>query len=237
MKLMICGDDAESVTYIQNCVREFCEKSGIEMISGSSKQLIKEMDDNLFCYDIVILNVENSIINLNGVTLGKMINEKYPCCQIIFCVDDYNCIPEFYEVEHCFLLSQRDVKAWGDKAMNKALSKINENGSRHYIEFMFERKPVILSQALINYIEREQRVVNIHTDAKKYQIYTSIKEIADQLDDDFVRCQGGFIVNLRCIESVSAAGILMSSGTIIPVGKTYKEKFRSAYKEYIEKHT
>ena len=236
MKLVVCNDDKERVDAIIAGLTDICSKTGISVSDSTSKKLLKEMEEELFDYNIVILTMHYSLILKDGIQIGKMINAAYPNCQIIYCVSDYDAIPSVYEVEHCYLFREQALEIWIDKAIGKAIAKCENNGDKHYMEFMYERKPVVLSQSAINYIEREQRLVSIHTDTKKYQIYSSIKEIADQLDDNFVRCQGGFIVNLDKIIGISSSEIQMASGEMIPVGKTYKEKFRTAYRDYIKKN-
>lgn len=236
MKLVVCNDDVERADIIIAGLTDICSKTGISVSSCTSKKLLKVMKEELFDYNIVILTMHYPLILKNGIEIGKLINEEYPHCQIIYCVSDYDAIPRIYEVEHCYLFREQDLEIWVDKAIDKAIAKCENNGDKHYMEFMYERKPVVLSQSAINYIEREQRVVSIHTDTKKYQIYSSIKEIVDQLDDNFVRCQGGFIVNLDKIIGISSSEIQMMSGEMIPVGKTYKEKFRAAYRDYIKKN-
>ena len=236
MKLVVCNDDKERTDIIITGLTDICSKTGISVNSCTSKKLLQLMEEELYDYNIVILTMHYSLILKDGIQIGKLINERYPHCQVIYCVSDYDAIPRVYEVEHCYLFREQDSEIWIDKAIDKAIAKCEKNCDKHYIEFMYERKPVVLSQSAINYIEREQRVLSIHTDAKKYQLYSSIKEIVDQLDDNFTRCQGGFIVNLDRIVGVSSSEIQMVSGDMIPVGKTYKEKFRAVYRDYIKKN-
>lgn len=235
MKAVLISDKTEDVKDISGYLAEICSDKGIEILTTAAKQINKEIESNIYNYDVAILNIYKLADGLSGLKLGKAINEKYPHCQIICCVEEYDCIPDVYEVEHCFLFRKKDFKKWADKAVDKAVNKCRENGEKHYIEFMYERRPVVISQSSIKYIERERRIVNVHTDTKKYQIYVSIREFASQLDYNFVRCQGGFIVNLEYIDSINSSGIHMKSGEVIPVGKTYRDSFKTAYKDYIKR--
>lgn len=70
-------------------------------------------------------------------------------------------------------------------------------------------------------------------------IYTSDKNIvcAKRLKDlqmaftkyNFIRCHKGYIVNMSKIEKINSKNIFLSSGVIIPIGRTYKETVKQQF--------
>jgi DNA-binding LytR/AlgR family response regulator len=79
----------------------------------------------------------------------------------------------------------------------------------------------------IQFIESKSDYVTIHTQAKRYTIYATMKGVLEKLPaGDFERVHRSFIVPLQQIQSFED-NTLNVSGKLIPVGVTYRDRLIS----------
>lgn len=72
-------------------------------------------------------------------------------------------------------------------------------------------------------VEAMADYARIHTDSKRYTVYSSMKGIAKKLPaDSFMRVHRSYIVNLASIDSIEDNTIVIH-GNLIPVGVTYQK--------------
>ena len=58
------------------------------------------------------------------------------------------------------------------------------------------------------------------------------KQVEKKLSDDFVRCHGGYIVNLAYIVGIENLEICLRGGSRLPIGTRFYDEFKSRYLEY-----
>lgn len=104
------------------------------------------------------------------------------------------------------------------------------------IELRNHGKMMYIRQADIIYAERQDRIVQIHTAQGTYQCYQSLTKIMKLLGRNFLRCHGGYVVNYNYIDTVMRESVILSNGTEIPIGRTYRTSFHEQYMRMVEQH-
>lgn len=84
---------------------------------------------------------------------------------------------------------------------------------KKFIKLYFD--DVLLIKGLGNYVE-------IFTEHKKHIYYKSLKELIENLPEDFMRVHNSYIVNMANIDGVSDNQVLIKKHKI-PVAKTYRQ--------------
>lgn len=103
----------------------------------------------------------------------------------------------------------------------EAPSSPSNQRNHHY--FNVDKKQVKVYTDEINYIESLKDYVRLHTDNGKISTRFQIGEMDELLaDQDFLRIHKSFIVNVEKIRSYSATEMDVA-GTMLPIGRTYKE--------------
>ncbi len=125
------------------------------------------------------------------------------------------------------------------KAVNKAYQQINmqapapKQPSVAVKDYMFVKSGYDIIKVYyqnIRYIEGLKDYVKIHTDEKIVVSLMSMKVLADELPDRFVRVHRSFIVNFERINLVQKRKIFIQK-VEIPIGEVYRDAFLEKLKQ------
>lgn len=235
MKLAVCFNDKMFVNDVKDILTGMYQEEMFDILEYNPKDIYDSICEDQFECDIAILDINYNNINENGILLGNIINEKYPSCKIIYIADDYDALPGIYDINHFCLFRKREMQSWLKHFVKRIVDEKHKCAQKDVLHIISRRRHIVISQLNIEYVERKDRFVVIHTFDKVFEIYTSIKEVSNQLGVLFGRCHGSFIVNMDCIERFDGHEVVLRSGIIIPLGKTYKGSFENRYRRFIEK--
>ncbi|MDE7479054.1 MAG: LytTR family transcriptional regulator DNA-binding domain-containing protein [Lachnospiraceae bacterium] len=113
--------------------------------------------------------------------------------------------------------------------------KITDNKNERKGLFIKTKKRV-LDQADILYIESMAKKVEIHTTGadESIEIYATMKELEEQLGENFYRCHRTYIVNMAYITKYRRDCITLTNGDKIYVAKKRYHEFVKAYQCYLK---
>lgn len=96
-------------------------------------------------------------------------------------------------------------------------------------------KKRVLDQADILYIESMAKKVEIHTagEPKSIEIYATMRELEEQLGENFYRCHRTYIVNMAYITKYGKDCITLTNGDKIYVAKKRYRGFVETYRCYL----
>jgi DNA-binding LytR/AlgR family response regulator len=78
----------------------------------------------------------------------------------------------------------------------------------------------------INYINSDADYTEVHVGKQKLLSSEPLRYWLDQLDNDqYIRIHKSYIVNIAKVEKVSGNQVYLAEGTVIPIGRAYKEGF------------
>lgn len=236
MKIIICDDErmdaerAKTILLSCKCVQE----EDITILTPQEMHLGLEVQD-IKC-DIAIMDIEYENRQFNGITLSKELNKKLPLCQIIYLTWVLEFAPEVYDTIHCYFVLKQNEEKMLPRAMEKAIQIYCDQEDHEIIELRNHGKMMYIRQADIIYAERQDRIVQIHTAQGTYQCYQSLTKIMKLLGRNFLRCHGGYVVNYNYIDTVMRESVILSNGTEIPIGRTYRTSFHEQYMRMVEQH-
>lgn len=183
--------------------------------------------------DIVIMDIEFTDVDYDGIVLVKRLNRLCKNTQIIYLTHILEFAPDVYETDHCYFVMKNNMEVMLSKAMDKAVTIYTAKKRQRPLEIMSEGHKVYIEQEKICYIEKRQRQTIVHTTTDSFSCYDSITSIIKKLSDNVVRCHGGFLVNLSHVTYLGGEKIILDVSDIeIPVGKTYREQAKQAYLKY-----
>ncbi len=118
----------------------------------------------------------------------------------------------------------------------KAISRAREKNeikdpTKKVTEFFIKNNQSLVKVKFedILWIEALENYVVLNTFSDKYTAHFTMKAISDKMpDDSFARIHRSFIVNIekiKMIENNSIVVITESGDNVLPIGKSYKEKF------------
>lgn len=96
-----------------------------------------------------------------------------------------------------------------------------EQSPRKILYVKSDRKTIKLYEEDIMYMEGMNNYIIIHHKDKPYIVYSSIGEMLDKLDDQFLRIHKSFVINTQYIVSFNQEMVEIGKKEL-PIGKTYK---------------
>lgn len=222
LKCLIIDDDRLSLKTIEQLAKE----TGFLEVSGTIQNPIEAsgfLASNPV--DLIFLDVE--MPDLSGLELAEALGND----EMIILVsgkEDY--AVKAFDLNVVDYLVKPVARPRFLKAVQKALklsqgSKSSDKPDKIYVKV--ENQLVGIELEEINFIEALADYVKIHTDAKRYTVYSSMKGIEGRLPTDrFMRVHRSYIVNLSKIMTLED-NTLYVTGKSIPVGGTYQKKLMS----------
>ena len=231
MKLVICDDDIRDAEKTKAIVSNMSTTNGFEIKIKTPQDVRMALEEDLFKCDILIADIQYEGEDYDGIELTKLVNEKLPLCQVIYLTNILEFAPSVYETKHCYFVLKENMDIMLPRAVVKAI-ETQKDISNDIIEFLSNGHKVYTSQSEIVYIERDDRVLEIHTLKKTYPCYMSLKKIDGMLGSCFARCHGGFIVNLDYVSGIDGNEIYLKDGSKLPIGMRFFEEFKQKYLKY-----
>lgn len=230
LRIAICDDSLSDLNLINDMLLNFLELHSIEheveLFDNGSALL-----SSLISYDLILLDIEMK--EKNGIEIAQEIRTFNTDSKIIF-------ITNSTSIDYL----QQGYKVKADRYLVKP---INQQ------EFNFEINTVIKDQLVDNkfildkrigqyklylkniiYIEFYNRKTIIHMKNEKISTYITIKEWISLLNKyHFSQCHRGYIVNLSFINHINTESLTLLNNKILPIGRKYKDKFKSDYYTFI----
>ncbi len=232
MKIVICDDVLQDAEIAKSVIEDTLSNTGIEIDIESPKNVQVAVEENIFKCDIMIMDIQFKDENFDGIQLSTLINKMLPACQIIYLTNILEFAPMVYETMHCYFVMKDNMKIMLPRAVKKAINEYNEATSNEVAELLCDGHKVYIVHKDIIYIERDDRVLKIHTQNKEYTCYLSLRQIEKKLSSSFVRCHGGFVVNLDYVTSIEKDNLYLKTGINLPIGKRFYDDFKLSYLNY-----
>ncbi len=234
MIIVICDDNIEEAEITKAVLKKQLFDKNIEIHIKSPEDVYVAVEEELFKCDIFITEIEFNNKSIDGIKLAAEINERMPACQIIYLTNKLKYTSLVYETRHCYFLLKDDVDDMLIKAVKKGAEVYKNMAENNIIDFLSNGHRVFISQSEIVYLERDDRLLNIHTVRRKYPCYSSLRKVEERLTDNFARCHGGYIVNLMYVSGMESGEVHLKNGKTLPVGKRFHNDFRNKYLKHFE---
>lgn len=220
------------VSYAKDLAGRYTEENWKMIQCASQKELsdvVKEkVPANMICVDITVDG---------ALELVKELRRLSPAAYIIL-IASAQISPLLYmrpSVEAQSLM----LKPLSEKQMKEVLSEaVSTYAARFYTA---KEKEVFIvenggERSLIDYdricfFESREKRVYLNTESEEYGFYDTLEQLAERLDERFLRCHRSFLVNKKKIESVflSQNRIVLEGQIEIPLSRSYKP----VVKEYL----
>lgn len=225
LNIVVCDDEeiAQKVNciYIEELVRKYRVDANVFGFTKGEKVLeFSEKND----IDIAFLDIE--LKTINGLSLAARLLKKNHRTIIIFITSHREYALDAFNVEaFSYLVKPIDPERL-ERIFKKAILQAKDLNNR------LQRTPLIItednmkrkiSQSSIIYIERVHSRSIIVTKIGKHSIYESITSLAGRLENNFLQINQGTIVNLEEVDSMKGQQILMKTGEIFSIGRTFRK--------------
>ena len=238
MKLTIAVCDDDNIALKVNCtyIEELAKKYRVDVnvIGFSTGEAVLEfLDNNENSLDIIFMDID--LKGMNGIQVASVIMRRNSRVITIFITGHREFAYDAFTVEaFSFIVKPVDPERL-ERVFKKAVIQVNDINNRK------SRAPFIITEdnmkkklnpAIIQYIERVDTQSVIVTRVTRHYVYETITSLAARLDENFIRIHQGIIVNLAEVTSIQQNQILMKTGEIFPIGRTYIKEVKKKYLNY-----
>ena len=183
-------------------------------------------------YDIILMDIQMKF--MDGMSAAREIRNKDPEVVIIFITNMDQYATKGYEVEAMdYVLKPVSYFMFCEKIERAVLRMQNRNAQYVLVDIKGGMKKVDLNQ--VCYLESQGHTLLFHTVTEVISGNGTMKEYEDKLQKyDFIRCNKGYLVNLKFVDGVSE-GYVEINHEKLSIGRTRKNAFMEALTNYISK--
>lgn len=233
-RISICDDNGGELEKICSIINDYTEANSInaKVKSFASGKELLEYEDGGQYSDIYILDI--IMPDMNGIQLGKAIRQKNADAFIIFLTTSKDYALESYSVKAFSYLIKPAERENVTAELADCFSRIKKPPERFVLKCT--NGTVSVSAEDIVYIEYYNHRMIYRLAGGKTVESVYFRETFDSVITDyvkngsFIKSSASYLVNMRHIRTVNAAGFIMSDGTVLTVTRKYAE----ARKKYID---
>lgn len=222
--VIICDENPVHLAYLEQIVKDWAPEDVVQ-VQSYTEGVQLDRDLSAVTVDVAILDM--SMTGANSIHLGRRIREQHPEAVIILLTESNGFELGAYELRAAHYLV-KPVMAYKLRAILDGLmtsvAGSNSQDKPGWLTVGTKKRTLRVAIDDIRYLEKTQRKVVIHTAGGYFDFYGTFKEIKALLDmqEGFVQCHQGYIVNRRCIAVLEADRLLLAESEWIPVSRRFK---------------
>ena len=223
MRIVICLPDEEDCEFCSRRINELAKAYGITLTVDAINTT--EIGDRYFNQidfadmDIIYLGVNK---NFDGIRIAKSIRKSELNAVIVFFTRFTGAVFSAFDVEALhYLVNGKISVAKFDEVFIKAVSKAESRTQESIVlNCAGEQRRIAISQ--IYYFEVLNRIVTVHYRDGTFEFYSTLSKLEDSLTRrGFIRVHRAYLVSERFIAAIRRNEIVLTDGTVIPVGGKY----------------
>lgn len=226
----VCDDSKAMVESMKSCLEEYGKgiKHELRIFCFDSGEALL---DNYSCkYDIVFLDIK--MPGINGIETAEKIREKDKNVIIIFLTSLIQYALDGYKVNASNYLIKPIQKKRLKMEMNRWISEL-EQKENPFITVHNDSGTYKILLKSISYVETYNRNLLIHTTKGNILCYWKLRDLENKIGQyGFSRNHSSFLVNLFFVENIEKMDIRLSTGELIPIGKSKKKEFMEQLASY-----
>lgn len=237
ISLAICDDNRLHSNQIEEQLEAFQSTEGITLsvdIYEDPQRLLTHYQPG--SYQLLLLDIEMPA--LSGLELAQAIRQQDPNVLILFLTSHIDFMPQVFQVETFdFLVKPVDQQKLFS-SLRRAIQRLLQQEKR--ISFTSQHQQYALPSQEIFYIEKDGRTALLHTSTRIYPVRKSIKELRQDLPDDFVQIHNSYFINIRYFYKLEEKWLYLrlpqSQEKVLPVSRHYKKLLKEQILERLRKY-
>lgn len=162
-----------------------------------------------------------------GIDVAERLSVDHPATQVVFVsgFDAYH--TAVYRAPHACYLKKPFTNMQVSEALGIALGA-RRTALEQPLVLRIAGTDHVVAPSHIIYLESKLRMVTLHTRQGSLETYGKLDDFAALLPSRFVRTHQSFLVNLDAVRRLTAEGMVLDGGTVVPVSRRHRQQVREA---------
>ena len=229
LNIALCDDDPRHLRHTEALLRQLLQERGhsFELTAFTDpRRLLNAVESGDYAPALAVLDIDMN--GIDGIALAKRLNALLSACRIIFLSGYSDYISDVYGAEHAFFVLKDKAEEYMGRALDKALSSLEQEND--ILTLRFHGNTIAVRQEQLIYAESAHRKLTVHTKERCYELSEKLDELEKRLPaEDFVRCHQSFLVNLRFAAGMDSKELLLTTGERIPISRAHLKETRKLF--------
>lgn len=226
MKLALCDDDAADLELLAGYCRQYDPALPIHCFSSAAALLERDAQDP---FDIVFLDIE--MAHPNGYEAAVELSRRECPPAVIFTTQSFS-----YAVRGYGLALRYLPKPITYEVFRSALEQAIQQCIPARISVCSDRKTTIFVVSELTYIEAFRHQIIVHRSAKpeislRYPFSSFVRQLPPLW---FAQTHKSYCVNLNQVMCMEQNSVLLTDGSHIPVGRSFKRQFQTQLMRFLK---
>jgi DNA-binding LytR/AlgR family response regulator len=230
--ILVCDDDREYLELEKGLIKKEMDGlvEGYELHGFDSPASLIYNKELLEKSDLVILDVDMS--DVDGIEIAEKLIFGGVDANIIFVTDREELVFHVLKYRPIGFVRKERLTQEFETVLRRALTKIKDET----VLYDLNNSGFKLKLCDITYLESRRHYIHIHTKDDEKIVRGTMTEYHEKLRGyGFIRVHSGFLVNVRCIYSVSSKAVILEGGLELPVSRSNSGKTRELYTNYVRR--
>lgn len=222
----ICDDGENICSQIESMLLKYAKGNNIktEVSIWYTGESLKDYLAQGKHLDILFLDIE--LFKLTGIEVGNYIRNCLDNMgmQIIYISGKQSYARQLFRTQPLDFLVKPILQEQINDTMERAIKVIRKKRER--FEFQNGKDYYYIPMGEIVYLESKGRKVKVVTAKQKFEFYGKLKDVSQNLNEDFVVIHQSYIVNRNYIFRYTYETVELMDGTILKISIPYRKKIR-----------
>ena len=237
IRIAICDDDKNAVALHETIMRralESCAAIGEIAAYTSSDNLLYDIADDHFRYDLILLDIE--MPSYSGMEIAEKIKPYLPNVKIIFITSHIEYAIDAFELSIFRYVPKADIEKRLATAITDAIKLIVLESDKTYVIQTSNRTEKIPYRDIL-YIQRDGKNASIVSMTGVSKVRKSLQQVHEELRAaEFIFIDRGCIANIAHIMQVRSGMAHMKNGEALPISRSNLQDIKQIINAYWGEH-
>ncbi len=232
LNVIILEDDVTHAMQLKQLLEQWSKQNNISI---SIRHFFNDKDFSGNSYDedeLFFIDIE--LGSANGMDIAKRLRKDGFCGNIIFLTAFSEYVFDGYHVQALDYLLKPISREKLEQCMKPILK--NMEGSYHVYRTKTETVKIPYNKilAFTSFRHYVDIIIQSNDNETRYRQKISLRDLQDQLPEEFVRCHRTIIININKVMKLTHKDVTLSDNSVYPVSESYLKNIQDAFSELLD---